>query len=262
MSDKSAPHSSASAALDYAPAPPRGRKRVIRTAALLLVFVLAYAGYRWGPAAWHTSRVLYWQRQCLNYRPGANDIVYEEEPLAAKTLLARGADYTAYPLARQPPPAAPTPVNAAAFIPACWTRFQTLSITSPAMPTPGAVVFLHERVSPAGNRRLVMVRYFPEPHTFTSGFINGYNFDFEVLTPATWRTPPRAAAPRYYLFDVLSGWPRHPPLVRMYAGQADAHDPSHFTIRYQMWGQEDVLDGKLDDHDQITLTPRHPPQDK
>lgn len=64
------------------------------------------------------------------------------------------------------------------------------------------------------------------------------------------------------MLDVLSGWPRHPPLVRMYAGQADAHDPSHFTIHYQMWGQEDVLDGKLDDQDQITLTPRHSPEDK
>ena len=262
MSDESGHPSSGSAALDYAPAPPRGRKRAIRAAALLLVLVLGFAGYRWGPAAWHTSRVWYWQRQCLNYHPGADEIDYEEEPSAAATLLARGADYAAYPLARQPPPAAPTPVNAAARVPACWTRFTALTGTSPAVPPAGAVVFLHERVSAAGNRRLVMVRYFPEPHTFTSGFINGYNFDFEALTPATWSAPPRPASRRYYMFDVLSGWPRHPPLVRMYAGQADAHDPSHFTIRYEMWGQEDVLDGKLDDHDQITLTPRHPPQDK
>jgi hypothetical protein len=46
----------------------------------------------------------------------------------------------------------------------------------------------------------------------------------------------------------------------MYAGQPDPADPSHFTIRYQMWGQEDVLDGRLDDNDNVTLTPRHSPQ--
>ena len=262
MSDPSAGPRSSGAALEYAPAPPRGRKRVRRAAALLLVLLLACAGYRWGPAAWHKSRLLYWQRQCLNDRPGEKEVVYEEEPSAAGRLLALSPEYAAYPLARQAPPGTPPPVNAAARVPACWTRFGAAISPPAAGPTPGAVVFLHERVSPAGNRRLVMVRYFPERDTFTSGFISGYNFDFEVVTPATLSRPPVAAAPRLYMIDVLSGWPRHPPMVRVYAGQPDARDPSHFTIRYQMWGQEDVLDGKLDDQDQITLTPRRPPQDK
>jgi hypothetical protein len=43
------------------------------------------------------------------------------------------------------------------------------------------------------------------------------------------------------------------------AGQPDPVDPSHFTIRYQMWGQDDVLDGRLNDDDSVTLTPRHAP---
>jgi hypothetical protein len=45
----------------------------------------------------------------------------------------------------------------------------------------------------------------------------------------------------------------------MFSGQPDPNDPSHFTIRYQMWGKEDVLDGRLGDDDQVTLTPRHLP---
>ena len=80
MSNHSVHRASAGAALEYASPPPRGRSRPARAAALLLVLVLTFAGYRWGGAAWHQARVLYWQRQCLNYRPAANDIVYEEEP--------------------------------------------------------------------------------------------------------------------------------------------------------------------------------------
>ena len=235
---------------------------MVRAAVLVLVLALFCAGYGWGPAAWHQSRVLYWQRQCLNYRPDANDVVYEEEPSAAGRLLARGSNYTAYPLARRSPPAARMPVNAAALIPACWTRLSTLSGTSPVWHDAGAVVFLHECISPAGNRRLVMVRYFPEPDKFASNFYHDYNFDYDLLTPATWSSPPCRAAPWFSMSAVQTGSPRHPPLVRMYAGQADPHDPSHFTIRYRMWGQEDVLDGKLDDQDEITLAPRRPPQDK
>ena len=39
----------------------------------------------------------------------------------------------------------------------------------------------------------------------------------------------------------------------------DSADPSHFTIRYEMWGKSDVLDGRLNDDDSVTLEPRHPP---
>jgi hypothetical protein len=59
----------------------------------------------------------------------------------------------------------------------------------------------------------------------------------------------------------MSGFPRHPPRVRIYAGQVDPDDAAHFTIRYEMWGRSDVLDGRLDDNDNVTLTPRKSPTD-
>ncbi len=49
------------------------------------------------------------------------------------------------------------------------------------------------------------------------------------------------------------------PLVRVFAGQADPNDESKFTIRYQMWGKEDVLDGSLDDAGNVWLNARNPP---
>jgi hypothetical protein len=124
---------------------------------------------------------------------------------------------------------------------------------------PSAIIFLHERISPAGHRRLVYVSYAPGTLDFQPAFIEGYNYDTSAASPATW-TSPLSYASRFYAIDVLSGYPRVPPLVRVYAGQPDPNDPAHFTIRYQIWGQEDTLDGRLQDDDQVTLTPRHMPQ--
>jgi hypothetical protein len=56
--------------------------------------------------------------------------------------------------------------------------------------------------------------------------------------------------------------PKIPPRVRVYAGQIDPQDASHFTIRYEMWGQSDVLDGWLNDHDAVRLQQRNPPREK
>jgi hypothetical protein len=189
-------------------------------------------------------------------------VVYEEEPAAAALLLARSRDYAPYPLNRRHSSRLSNPVLAAAGVPVCWTKFDRLmgKAQVQAGRGAGAVIFLHERVSPSGNRRLVFVRYFPETDTFTSSFIAGYNVEQRALTPATW-THPVLFSPRPYLIDVLSGWPGHPPQVRMCAGQADPQDQAHFTVRYRMWGQEDVIDGRLDDRDEVTLIPRHPPHD-
>jgi hypothetical protein len=82
-----------------------------------------------------------------------------------------------------------------------------------------------------------------------------------VIAPGTWSSLPGWTA-HPMMIDVLSSFPRHPPLVRMFAGQVDPDDASHFTIRYQMWGKEDVLDGRLDDSDRFTLTPRKIPRDE
>jgi hypothetical protein len=158
-------------------------------------------------------------------------------------------------------------VSAARFVPLCWRTLGTLtklpsglSLSHAGMGNANgaAIIFLHELVSPAGHRRLVCVSYAPDTPTFQPAFIAGFDYDTCSAAPATW-TRPIIPAPRSYFIDVLSGYPRHPPLVRVYAGQPDPNDPVHFTVRYQIWGQEDVLDGRLQDDDEVTLTPRHLP---
>jgi hypothetical protein len=251
--------------LNYAAAPPRWKKRVWLIVLIIGAACTGFSGLRWGPGAWWQCRLLYWQRQCMNFSPRADVVVYEEEPTAAAHLLTLQG-YWPYLIDRREHSSVPSnPVQAAAFSFNGWTPFQSMLMPRPAMPIfnrknpVGANLFLHGRISPAGHHRLVCVNYFPESDTFCQAFVAGYNYESQAITPATWTSAPISNA-RGYAFDVLSGWPRKPPLVRVYAGQIDGADSAHFTIRYQMWGQEDVLDGRLMDDDSITLTPRNPPK--
>ena len=256
--------------LDYAPAPPRWRKRARYILLASILLATGFCAWRWGPYAWHRSQLLYWQRQCLNFSASPDTVVYEEEPAAAALLLQRSG-YSPYVLKRRASSNShPILVQAAAFHPRCLRTLGTF-ITLPMWPlcasgpggsgsgSAGAIIFLHERISSAGHRRLVCVNYAPDTDTFTPGFIQAYNYEACVISPATWKRP-ITCAPGSYTVNVKSSWPPRPPLMRVYAGQVDPADPAHFTIRYQMWGQEDMLDGRLQDDDQVTLTPRHPPQ--
>jgi len=203
----------------------------------------------------------------MNYAMPGDVVAYEEEPAAAAQLL-KSAEYSPYTLHRGPRYKIPgTPVQAAALLPSCWRSLAALAklptmsfffVGSPSGTVAPAIIFLHERVSPGGHHRLVCVTYAPDTDSFQPDFIAGYDYDTCAAAPATW-TRPIATTPRSYIIDVMSAYPHRPPLVRVYAGQPDPADPAHFTVRYQMWGQEDVLDGSLRDDDQVTLTPRHPP---
>ena len=212
--------------------------------------------------------LLFWQRQCLRYTAPADQVVYEEDPTEATRLLADPNRYVAYKLNRGgAPDSTPAKTTAAALqFPRCWQRFSALSpirnvwSVGPLGTGSGAILFLHERTSSAGNRRLVCLRYYAETYSFTPSFINAYNCDTQVYTPAEWTTP-SSAANQSMSVDVISGFPRHPPRVRIYAGQIDPSDAAHFTIRYEMWGKSDILDGRLNNDDSVTLNPRHPPLD-
>lgn len=275
--------------LNYAPAPPRWKRRG-RTALLGAVVLLAvFATWHWSPGVYRQARLLYWQRQCLNFSQPADFVVYEEEQGAAATLLTKNG-YSRYVINRAVQFNAPrTALTAASYAPACWGKLQNAQLALPQPPTapvtaapnwvltssawqpgtgwgpmaagrPAAVIFMHERTSPAGHRRLVVLTFTAETGSFQPGFIDGENVDTLALTPATWRTPVMQV-PKLVGLDVMSGWPKHPPHVRIYAGQIDPADPARFAIRYQIWGQEDVLDGKLEDNDQVTLTARRVPQE-
>jgi hypothetical protein len=248
------------APLDYAPAP-RNRRWINRVIVASLLLGVALVVWKWGPTWWRRAEILHWQHQCLQCSLSPDTIVYEEDPTEVTALLAGNPNYHPYPLQRRSSPqAAPSPATAAALHISDWDRLTgTLPGFHPSLLKP-AVIFLHERISPAGHRRLVCVTYGPSGDTFTSQFVHSLNCDTFTVTPGTWSQPP-IYPPQGWMYDVLTGWPRKPPLVRIFAGQPDPNDPAHFTIRYRIWGQEDVLDGHLLDNDQVTLMSRKQPQE-
>jgi hypothetical protein len=243
--------------LEYAPAV-RSRRWIYRAVFASLLLGLSFAIVKWGPGWWRRAEILYWQHECLQFSLPPDTVVYEEDPTGAAALLAGNPKYHPYPFQRRSSEhAAPSAATAAALDVPDWNN---LGIAKPGTKINPAVIFLHERISPAGHRRLVCVRYWPQGDTFSPQFVQALNCDTFTVTPGTWSQAP-ALIPKGWLYDVEQGWPRKPPLVRIFAGQPDPNDPAHFTIRYRMWGQEDVVDGRLLDDDRVTLTFRKVPQE-
>jgi hypothetical protein len=194
----------------------------------------------------------------MAYSSPAGTVVYEEDPATVPALLAQSG-YVAVPANLQPP----NGLKGAAFDPDCWNKLLAASGPS-APPAGGAVVFSHERVSPAGNHRLVIVLYCPRQIWFgVSQFAVPFSPWYVLtVTPATLNQPAGWYRPSIDIMYVPPRYaPKKPPVVRIYAGQPDPNDASHFTIAYQMWGQSDTIDGRLLDNDSVTMTPRHPPQE-
>jgi hypothetical protein len=219
---------------------------------------LAVAGWRWGPPVWKHAQFLYWQRQCLAYAAPADQVVFENDTERAGKLL------------RQPgyvnvaPPGAP-PV--AVYMPRCWSEAMNLggvSVVNTGFGAggPGATLFLHERTTASGVRRLVAVH----APVGTPG-VAGLPIPAPVVVqPATLRTAPavRDAVAKVHLdllfhappgggsFSLLSG--PSGTTARFFAGQADPADPSHFTIPFECGGSRGTIEGWLKgDGDLLTL---------
>jgi hypothetical protein len=124
----------------------------------------------------------------------------------------------------------------------------------------GSIIFLGQRISPGGNHRLVCLRYHPESQWFTGRFFPQHNVEITCTYPGTLTKWPSAHM-QGAAYSILLQTPKIPPRVRVYAGQIDPKDASHFTIRYEMWGQSDFVDGWLSDNDAIRLVQRNPPHE-
>jgi len=206
------------------------RRALFRLAVLSIV---VWGGAKWGPVAWQRSALLYRQRQCLRYTAPPDKIVCSE-PLPRAGRM--------FPFAF----AAADPPGIAGMLPlAPRPKF-----TAPG--PSGPVLFMHERQTRSGKRYLVILRRTPsegrqswdlpssyrltliEPATVTAEGVLRERALIEVL-PRDFREPP----------DAASSAPAD--LLRFFAGQPDAADPSRFTIRYQRGSRAGVLQAVLED---------------
>ncbi len=234
-----------SPALDYAPGAPIRRRRRIRLAvALFLVIATPVAAYLWGPALWSRVALLYRQRSCLRYTAPADQVVFDSDP-ARVAQLAGDANYVisggcAF---RKPLPD--------------WVPIHSAALRAlRAGAKPAAMIFLHE-LRVGGITRLVEVERTAGSNE-SPYFITGYDVATHSITPATFRQPHVAEQQFFTDLDVLDSVGPHLD-IRIYAGQPDPADPSHFTIRYEHAGQTHMIHGYLcpDGSIELTRTP-HP----
>lgn len=186
--------------------------------ASLLVF---HAFVRQPLRAWQDRRRL--QREitaCADYRLPADTVVFEPNPDAAARLI-RSGEYDDHP-----------PPNACR-IGRPWEAL----VASMGWPEERWAVFCHARTSPAGHHRLVVVERLKYSG---SGLIIDATGSPPRRLPCTWRN--------YILFRRIN---RADPEVRLYAGQPDPDDASHFTIGYALGESRGSVDGWLLDDDTL-----------
>lgn len=254
MESRSADASADTNVLGYSQPPSRRGRRIILSIVAILVLAGSVATRRYHTELWRRSQIAYWERQCLRYSAAESVIAYDRIPTAPNRLA----------FANLPSAGAPFP-PARGISPSCWTNFDSLAgpFFVPPGPnvnrTPDAVIFLHERTSPAGKRFLVCVGAY-------SAFSNVRAVAMDVLASvaidcSSWTAPP--ATVHYPSFGKplhVGGDPRTV-AKRVFAGQIDPKDSSRFTIRYTLDGKADVIDGAVDDNGNVVLTSRNPSRD-
>ena len=241
--------------LDYAKSSARCRiiRRIFRITLLLTIIIAAATSNRWAPPAWHRAQLLYWQRQCLNYAAPPDQIVFESD---------QGFSIILGPTASNPPKCL---AKLQQFLPSSGASLS--SNTTFALSTSGntftaaseRVSFIHQRRSRNGNVRLVVIG---------DVFNLSDSYDTCVPTGVFGGSPPIESVsflnwvrPRFLdAYDADGdGYPDRPFHVRVYAGQIDPIDQSHFTIAYEIDRNKDIIDGYLQDDGSVTLTCRAGP---
>jgi hypothetical protein len=234
--------------LDYAPRPSRRRKILRRLLGAALIAILAFATIRWGSVARRKIAVLYWQHECLVAAPPADQVVYAEDPVVVAGLLRQGSQYTKISTRAGSAAGRATPD---------WTALASW-LPAGMGSSRGAVLFMHERHTPSGKRRLVVVQGDFDPSMAPPLFIPGFDLNLTVLEPETLRAHAKVRTPAVAI-SVTSARPRNSPKLKIFAGQIDPSDPSHFTIGYEMYGQPGIVDGWLRKYDQVEIKVRTGP---
>ena len=110
-------------------------------------------------------------------------------------------------------------------------------------------VFSHERWTPAGASRYVLVNYWWNSEEVV---ISGAQY-----LPATLMLKSRVSL----LFPPKNSGLTLPARARIFAGQPDPNDPTHLTIDYELDGQRHVIDGWLTSDGEVKLETRPIPAD-
>jgi hypothetical protein len=219
----------------YAPPVPWYRGyRLQRWLIRLLIIAAITCGSVWAFRLVQQLHFLYQQRQWMRYSMPDDRIVLAEGTPEVQQLLNLREYHRVTPNALYPR-------QAAAYNPPAdidWAQED-------------ACVFLHARRALGGHERLVTVGLSTQLALLTG---DGYQLAAAALRPATLRPGSRQ--------EYCSAYLEHEELelpggsLRIFAGQPDPADESHFTIRYDLDGKSNTIDGWLMPDDTVKLEPR------
>lgn len=228
--------------LDYGQRPHpwiRKRQAVWLGGAILIALTIWKA-----PKVWDQVGYLYLQHECLTYIGPDSQVVYDERPSSMPRPGPVQRWWGGGKIGNHVFDADPAP-------PPPWRRFPMSRARDGV-----AVLFSHERISPLGHRRLVVVDlrlYRPR-------------LDLLLRVPMATVIVPAGLTGEAGLVGINGQFINSPGFdyddaekgLRFYAGQPDPADASHFTIKFEMGGRTGVIDGWLGDDNGVRMELRIP----
>ena len=211
----------------------RRRRILVLVGVTILLCAVTPFAVRYAMMAAERWRVNRLYRECAVYTMPATTAVWEEDAQHIKQL--RGYEIVGSHSG-----------NAAFFVPPAWKQLN--AAIGQQIQTWGTL-FLHERTRPTSKRRLLV-----------GVDIAGWSRGGPVVLFARVRTISPAAPMRLPVEEKVD----HPSVhlsategtLRLFPGQADANDASHFTIDYMIGEQKGVIDGWLKEDGSVVLERR------
>lgn len=183
---------------------------------------------------WNAYRFAAVQRQCVAYADAPDSVAYETDAGTGERLVAtHGNNYQRIAVPGNPVGRSIEPYRE------LLTQIGPNSVLLPGDPLEGAAVFLHERRTASGRRVLVYCYYEPPGTAEAQGHLHAIAMDLPIDRQ-------RLSHGGHSWNDVQAfvnkdaravAWPKEkrlPRVSRIYAGQAVEHDPSAFTVLYEM----------------------------
>ena len=211
----------------------RRRRILVLVGVIILLCAVTPFAVRYGNMAMERWRVNRLYSACAAYTAPATKVVWEEDPQQVTQLH----DYQSVGAHNG---------NAAFFVPDTWKQLN--AAIGQQIQTWGTL-FLHERTTPTSKRTLLV-----------GVDIAGWSRGGPVVLFARCRTIAPAVPMRLPTEEKVD----HPSVhlsntegaLRLFAGQPDANDASHFTIDYALGDQKGVIDGWLKDDGSVLLEKR------
>ncbi len=252
--------------LEYAATAQVGRGRAKRLAKGLFVAALILTNFyfavtKWGGCACLQTHMLICQRRCAHYSEPPDRVIFDNDPSRGTALLAQVSygSATAAQLFNRSPAFAVylrTGETFQVFADACKAVEQQqipgawqLTFAIPDLSADdGWTLFMRERRSAAGDKRLVVVR----------GNLDNSDPELLTLVPRSIQSASLTGMPVLRELGELESLPMFPrggthQLLRLFAGQPDPVNASRFTMEYETPDGRGTVEGILGDEGAVTL---------